>query len=92
MTGRDFTPYQRKVIGRFYDHRQTIHLTKLQELASEIALLPAGGAHAGRRDRLWKSAHDYLVKLGLSAQRAGAIRESQDPARLAQAVAELARA
>jgi len=58
----DLTPYQRKIVDRFYEHKETIHATKLGELVSEIAV----ETEPKRLDRLWKSAGEYLVKLGVS--------------------------
>ena len=34
----DHTPYQRKLISRYYDHRDTILLTRLQEIVTDLVL------------------------------------------------------
>jgi len=63
MTKRpDLTSYQRKIVGRFYDHKDTIHATKLGELVSEIAV----ESEPKKLDRLWKSAGEYLAKCGVA--------------------------
>jgi hypothetical protein len=58
----DLSPYQQKIVGRFYEHKETIHATKLGELVSEIAV----EADPKKLDRLWKSAGDYLAKCGVN--------------------------
>lgn len=55
----DYTPHQRKIISRYYDHRDEIMLTKLQEIVSEL-LLATGEAAV---DRLWKRAATAMVNL-----------------------------
>ena len=57
----DLTASQHKIVDRFYQHRETIHATKLGELVSEIAVQ----TDAKKLDRLWKSAGDYLAKCGV---------------------------
>lgn len=58
----DLTDYQRKIVDRFYQHKGTIHATKLGELVSDIAI----EADPKKLDRLWKSAGEYLVKCGVA--------------------------
>ena len=59
MTKRpDLSSYQRKIVDRFYQHKGTIHATKLGELVSEIAV----ETDAKKLDRLWKGAAEYLAK------------------------------
>lgn len=55
----DYTPHQKKIISRYYDHRDEIMLTKLQEIVSEL-LLATGEAAI---DRLWKRAATAMVNL-----------------------------
>jgi hypothetical protein len=57
----DLTSYQKKIVSRFYEHKETIHATKLGELVGEIAIQ----TDAKKLDRLWKSAGDYLDKCGV---------------------------
>jgi hypothetical protein len=59
----DLTSYQRKIVGRFYEHKETIHATRLGELVSEIAV----EADPKKLDRLWKSAGEYLAKCGVNS-------------------------
>jgi hypothetical protein len=64
MANRDYTPYQRKIINRYYEHYDTIQVQKLSELVTEIYL-----AEGKKRDRLWKQVGDALTKLGFPAAR-----------------------
>jgi hypothetical protein len=57
----DLTAYQRKIVDRYYEHKETIHATKLGELVSEIALT----SDAKKLDKLWKSASEYLAMCGV---------------------------
>lgn len=54
----DLSNYQQKIVGRFYDHKETIHATKLGEIVSEIAV----ATEPKKLDRLWKTAGEYLAK------------------------------
>jgi hypothetical protein len=60
---RDFTPYQRGIVNRYYAHKGTIHATKLGEIVSDLSV----ESDAKRLDRLWKSAGEYLAKCGVDA-------------------------
>jgi len=55
----DYTPYQRKIIDRYYDHRDEIMLGKLQEIVTELYL-----AEGERKlDQLWKQAGKAMKAL-----------------------------
>lgn len=56
--GQHYSSHQRKIITRYYAHRDTIQITKLQELLTEIAL-----AEGKAIDRLWTRALTNLEKL-----------------------------
>lgn len=71
----DLTSYQRKIVDRFYQHKGTIHATKLGELVSEIAV----EADAKKLDRLWKSAGEYMTKCGVEP---GTIAATMEPRNL----------
>ena len=60
----DLTSYERKIVDRYYQHKDTIHATKPGELVSEIAV----EGDPKKLDRLRKSAGEYLVKCGVEAQ------------------------
>ncbi|MDX9912847.1 MAG: hypothetical protein RBS39_13565 [Phycisphaerales bacterium] len=91
-SGREFTAGQRKIIDRYYANLDTIQLTRLQELVSEVYLAAAdaaGGAPSKKADALWKRALDTLAKVGVPASRLDALRASRDPKALASIVADL---
>ncbi|GAB4384314.1 MAG: hypothetical protein Kow0022_06490 [Phycisphaerales bacterium] len=60
----DLSAHQRKIVHRYYEHRETISATKLSELVSEL-YLAAGDPK--KLDRLWKQAGTALKNLGVSA-------------------------
>jgi hypothetical protein len=70
----DLSSSQRKIVDRYYEHRGTIHATKLAELVSEIAV----ETEPKKLDRLWKSASDYLVKCGVDAKVVGTTISTRD--------------
>jgi hypothetical protein len=60
MAKQDYTPYQQNIISQYYDRLDTIMLTKLQKLVSELYLAET----QAKRDRLWKRVHQAMTKLG----------------------------
>jgi len=59
--GREFSAHQRKIIDRYYKHRDTIALTKLGDIVGELYLADSPDA----KERLWDRAEkalDNLVK------------------------------
>ncbi len=55
--GQEYSSYQRKVINRYYDNIDTITLTRLQELVSDLYL-----AEGKKAETLWKKAEGLLAK------------------------------
>ncbi|HHN78564.1 MAG TPA: hypothetical protein ENK11_07820 [Phycisphaerales bacterium] len=80
--------YQQGIVRRFYLHRGTILLNRLQELTSDLAV-----AEGRRVDTLWKRAADTLRKIDaqppLPESRINTIIENRDVAALAILVGEL---
>lgn len=60
---KDLTRYQRGIVNRYYEHKGTIHATKLGEIVSDLSV----EADPKKLDRLWKSAGEYLAKCGVDA-------------------------
>jgi len=81
----DYTPYQQKIIQRYYQNRDQLAEQRLAELVSELYL-----ADGKKRDRLWKQAATALEKVGLSQARRDHILAARDPAILASVIKELA--
>ncbi len=80
----DYTPYQQKVIKRYYDNQDIIHRQRLAELVSELFL-----ATGKKRQRTWNSAVSALAKLGVPPSRINHLRQQDNPALLAEVVKEL---
>lgn len=57
----DLSSAQRKIVDRYYEHKGTIHATRLCEIVGDIAV----EAEPRKLERLWKSAADYLAKCGV---------------------------
>jgi len=60
MAKQDYTPYQQNIISQYYDRLDTIMLTKLQGLISDLYLADT----QAKQDRLWKRIHQAMSKLG----------------------------
>ena len=58
--GREFSSQQRKIINRYYDHIDTILITRLSEISTDMML--AMGDQK-KLDRLWKRAEQALDKV-----------------------------
>ena len=54
----DHTPYQRKIIDRYYKNLDAIQFQRLSELATDLYL-----AEGKKRDRLWVRVEQSLRKL-----------------------------
>lgn len=85
----DLSAAQRKIVDRYYEHRDTIWATKLADLVGEIALLGGAASDAKKLDKLWKSAGEYLAKCGADAATIARIAGARDAKLLAQAAGEL---
>ena len=75
----DYTPYQEKIIKRYYDNRDDIMQQKLAELATDLYL-----AEGKKRAQLWKRVAAALTNLGISQARIDHIVASDNPAFLAK--------
>ena len=86
--GQYHTRYQQGIVRRFYLHRGTILITRLQETVSDLALAEGKKANA-----LWKRAEDTLRKIEsdppLPERRIETICGNRDVAGLAKFVGEL---
>ena len=87
----DFSPYQQKIIKRYYGNQDTVQRQRLAELVTELYLAADGapGAAGSKRQRQWKSAATAMQKLGVPQSRIDHIVKKNDPALLAQVVKEL---
>jgi hypothetical protein len=80
----EYTPYQQKIIKRYYGNQDTIQRQRLAELVTELYL-----AADKKRQRAWKSAAAAMQKLGVPQSRIDHVVRQDDPALLAQVVKEL---
>lgn len=55
----DYTPYQKKIINRYYDHKEQILLARLQEIVTELFLADTDS----KRNNLWSRAAKALQGL-----------------------------
>jgi hypothetical protein len=80
----DFTPYQQKIIKRYYDNQDTIQLQRLAELVGELYL-----SEGRKRQRVWASIVSAMQKLGVPQTRIDHLVSQDNPALVAQVVKEL---
>jgi hypothetical protein len=80
----DYTPYQQKIIKRYYDNQPTIQRQRLAELVSELYL-----SEGKKRQRVWTSIAGAMEKLGVPPSRIEHLRKQDNPALVAEVVKEL---
>ena len=81
---RDYTPYQQKIIKRYYNNQEAIQRQRLAEMVSELYL-----SEGKKRQRVWKGIASALEKLGYSAQRIEHLIKHDNPTLVAELVKEL---
>jgi len=59
MARREKTSYQQAIITQYYDNLDTIMLTKLSELVTELYLTET----KTKSDKLWERVHKAMIKL-----------------------------
>ncbi len=80
----DYSPYQQKIIKRYFNNYDSIQSQKLAEMVTEIYL-----AEGKKLDRLWTRVGEMLTKLEFPASRIAHLLEKRDPALLAGVMKEL---
>jgi hypothetical protein len=80
----NYTPYQQKIIKRYYDNQGSIQAQRLAELVAELYL-----AEGKKRERAWQSAAAAMQKLGVPQARIDHLLKQQNPALVAELVKEL---
>ena len=80
----DFTPYQRKIVDRYYKNLDAIQFQRLSELATDLYL-----AEGKKRDRLWVRVQESLRKLEFPETRIAFLLERRDPTLLVGILKEL---
>ena len=82
----DHTPYQKKIIQRYYRNFDAIKHQQLSELATELYL-----AEGKSKDRLWKRVGESLRKLEFPEARILHLLEKKDPRSWSGVLSELER-
>lgn len=80
----EYTPYQQRLIKRYYQNQDTIQLQRLGELVTELYL-----AEGKKRSQLWKRIESALTRLKVPADRIEHLKTKDDPKLLAKLVQEL---
>ena len=80
----DYSPYQQKIIKRYYNNFDAIKSQRLSELATELYL-----TEGKKRDRLWTQVGDLLTSLEFPASRIEHLLLKRDPALVAGVIQEL---
>jgi hypothetical protein len=80
----DYTPYQQKIIKRYYDSQDTIQLQRLAALVGELYL-----AEGKKRARAWKAISTAMQKLGVPQSRIDHLVAQNNPSLIAEVVKEL---
>ncbi len=80
----DFSPYQRKIIKRYYNNYDAIASQRLSELVGELYL-----TEGKKRDKLWTRVAELLTKLEFPATRIEHLLAKRDPSLLAGVMKEL---
>ncbi|WP_422926583.1 hypothetical protein [Singulisphaera sp. PoT] len=81
----DYSPYQQKIIKRYYRNYDAIQGQRLAELTTELYLAETDK----KRDRLWKQVGDSLTKLEFPASRIEHLLQKRDPSLLPGILKEL---
>ena len=81
---RDYSSYQKKVIGRYYENREQIDSQRLAETVTNLYL-----ADGKKREKLWLTADDLMRRLNVPESRITHVVGTNDPAILAEVVNDL---
>jgi hypothetical protein len=80
----DYSPYQQKIIKRYYQNFDALKSQRLAELTTELYL-----AEGKKSERLWKQVGDCLTQLEFPATRIEHLMQKRDPALLPGILKEL---
>ncbi len=80
----EYTPYQQKIIKRYYDNQDALSRQRLAELVSELYL-----SQGKKRQRAWEAAAAAMQKLGIPQARIDELVAKDNPALVAEVVKEL---
>ena len=80
----DLTPYQQKIVKRYYDNADTLQRQRLAELVSELYL-----STGKKRQKVWEAVAAAMQKLQVPQSRIDHLRKQDNPALVAEVVKEL---
>ncbi len=80
----DHTPYQRKIIDRYYRNHDAIKLQRLSEIATELYLV-----EGKKLERLWNQVGESLRSLEIPENRVALVLQARDPTALVSIIQEL---
>ena len=83
--GRELTPFQRGIVKRYYEHKDTLMAQKLGEIVSELSVCEDDK----RSGRLWERARKALLNLGANKLATEKVCEKRDLEWLAELVGQL---
>ena len=81
---KKYSKYQQNIIKNYYENRDAISLQRLSELVTELYL-----AEGKKKQQLWETAAEILLKLGLPKARVDHVLAKKDVQILAGVVKEL---
>ena len=62
MAKKEFSKFQKQIVSRYYEHRDTIMIQKIQELVTELYLADS----QDKQKRLWERVHKAMINLKIS--------------------------
>jgi cobalamin biosynthesis protein CbiG len=83
--GQPLSRHQQKIVGRYYDHKDTIMATKLAELVTELYLCET----EKKAQSLWNRAETALRQTGLKPSDIDRVTTNRDVEGLAELVKKL---
>ncbi|MEQ9459759.1 MAG: hypothetical protein RIG82_02235 [Phycisphaeraceae bacterium] len=86
--GQHLSRHQKGIVKRYYEHKDTIALDKLQEVVSELYLAESDA----KRKKLWAAAAIALKNAGATPADIERVTTHDDPAKLASLVTRLGKA
>ena len=83
-TMADYSEYQKKVIRRFYENRESGDEQRLAELVTNLYL-----SEGKKREKLWAQAEETMLRLKVPKKRVEHLIKTKDPSLIAEVVKEL---
>ncbi|QDT26005.1 hypothetical protein [Gimesia panareensis] len=80
----EYSNYQKDVIKRYYDNRDSIDQQRLSELCTNLFL-----AEGKKKEKLWEKAREIMERLNVPPARIDHVLKTADPAILAEVVKDL---